>query len=375
MIHVEEINDVLELGGYRLVFGSLLPQTRRATFFQSLDWLEVFCQHHPDARLRALVVFSSGRAVGILPLVVLSQATPLGTMRVLTYPLPPGGVWYGPVGPNPTATLTAALRHVYQTQRDWDIVDLRGVDADGHDHGRTAAAMHRLGWTFRKTAWRRAPTVDTSTSWSSYWHGRPAEWKSRIAQALDGLQRHGCLDLRRERPEGVARGDIETPTARLSAEHEWIGAGSLGFFADAELSAATDVEAYRNNLDEALARHGCLDISTLTLDDRPIAVAYGTHYQDHVRGLWTAMDPALADWPLAEVLIARLIEDSFGRSDCQYEFALDAAAIGEQATEFEASYAYRHVPRVAARGQLWRMGCWLSERWHRRHHASPAQPA
>ena len=45
MIHVEEINDLEQLAGRRLLWNALLPQTRGATFFQSLDWLEVYWRH------------------------------------------------------------------------------------------------------------------------------------------------------------------------------------------------------------------------------------------------------------------------------------------------------------------------------------------
>ena len=46
MLHVQEINDIHELGGYRPSWNLLLPQTRAATFFQSLDWLEVFTRYY-----------------------------------------------------------------------------------------------------------------------------------------------------------------------------------------------------------------------------------------------------------------------------------------------------------------------------------------
>ena len=56
MTQIVEINDAAELANYRLLWSSLLPQTRRASFFHSLDWLEVYWRHYGhEQRLRVLV--------------------------------------------------------------------------------------------------------------------------------------------------------------------------------------------------------------------------------------------------------------------------------------------------------------------------------
>ena len=89
MVQVREINDIQELGDVRPSWNSLWRQTARATFFQSLDWLECYWRHFGrEQRLRALVVYDGQqRPTGILPLVVRREATRVGTIRVLTYPL------------------------------------------------------------------------------------------------------------------------------------------------------------------------------------------------------------------------------------------------------------------------------------------------
>ena len=62
MPSVHEVNDFRDLGGCRLLWNSLLPQTANATFFQSLDWFEVYWRHYGhDQRLRALIVSAAGR--------------------------------------------------------------------------------------------------------------------------------------------------------------------------------------------------------------------------------------------------------------------------------------------------------------------------
>ena len=76
MIHVEEINQIEQLDNYRLHWNALLPQTRNATFFQSLDWLTVYWNHYgEDQHLRVLVVLDDEKVLGILPMVVRREST------------------------------------------------------------------------------------------------------------------------------------------------------------------------------------------------------------------------------------------------------------------------------------------------------------
>ena len=134
MVEVREINDIQELDAYRLLWNSLLPQTANGTFFQSLDWLECYWKHFGAAqRLRTLLIYDGhDKPVGILPLVVRSEPSHIGAVSVLTYPLHDWGSFYGPIGPNPTATLLTGLRHIDQpatrgrrTTRDRELISGR----------------------------------------------------------------------------------------------------------------------------------------------------------------------------------------------------------------------------------------------------------
>ena len=113
-----------------------------------------------EQRLRALIVRDGEQPVGILPLVVLTESTGVGRVRTLTYPLHDWGTFYGPIGPNPTATLIAGMRHIQRTPRDWDMMDLRWVDLDGCDRGRTERTMEQVGFRPCKKAWDVAPQIE-----------------------------------------------------------------------------------------------------------------------------------------------------------------------------------------------------------------------
>ena len=104
-------------------------QTPGARFFQSLDWLEAYWQPLAPTSVCGCLVYAADEPVGILPLVVAANGCGRAACGVLTYPLDDWGSFYGPIGPEPTATLIAGLGHVRRTDVDWDLIELPWVDA------------------------------------------------------------------------------------------------------------------------------------------------------------------------------------------------------------------------------------------------------
>ena len=113
MPDVLEVNEIDGLEPYRLRWRSLWQQTRSASLFQTLEWLEKYWKHFGrQQRLRVLCVYSCDELIGILPLTECTEQTRVGSLRVLTYPLHDWGSFYGPIGPNATATLQAGMRYL-----------------------------------------------------------------------------------------------------------------------------------------------------------------------------------------------------------------------------------------------------------------------
>ncbi len=187
MPRVSEINRIDQLAQFREVWQDLLRQTAGASFFQSLEWLEVYWRHFGQRqKLRALVVFVEDRPVGILPLVVQREKSKVGRVRTLTFPLHEWGSFYGPIGPDPELTLTAGLEHIHRTPRDWDIVELRWQGAVGTDPSQTQRAMLAAGFQSYATLSNRTAIVDLDGNWDAYWSaqgGVAATVSSRRAKA------------------------------------------------------------------------------------------------------------------------------------------------------------------------------------------------
>ena len=141
-----EVNDIDELADYGLC-RTLLAQSPYSIYFQSLDWLTVYWRHQGEGcRLRVFVAQARGKTIGFLPLVVRNERTKVGQLRGAgNYPLHDWGSFYGPIGPNPTATLLAGLGHIGRTSRDWDVLDLRWIDEEMADRGRTMRGARGQG--------------------------------------------------------------------------------------------------------------------------------------------------------------------------------------------------------------------------------------
>ena len=370
MTHVHEINDVAELARHRPLWESLLGQTRGATFFQSLDWLETYWRHFgpgsgPNRRLRVLIVYADDKPIGILPLVVREESTRAGSVRVLTYPLDNWGSFYGPIGPNPTATLRAAVRHVRRSPRDWDLVDLRWVDRSGCDHGRTPSTMQSAGFAPKPQAWDQTAVVEMTGTWDEYWQSRSPKWRADLRRHLRHLSRRGEVSYVRYRPKGIAHGDgdprwdLYRACVRL-ARRSWQGDSATG-----NTLCHKSVARFLRDAHKAAARSGSLDLNLLLVDGRPVAFIYNYHHDGRVYGLRMGFDPEWAGGGVGRVLQWRMFQDSFERGDTHFDMGAGSLECKHHWwTGLSTSWRYTHFAPTAPQAQLLRLKRWWLLRRH-----------
>ena len=234
MTRIIEIGRIPDLADFRPVWSELLRQTPGASFFQSLDWLEVYWRHFgAGQRLRVLVALDGGRPSGIVPLVVRSERSKVGQVRVLTFPLHDWGTFYGPIGPRGAETLAACLEHIRHTPRDWDILELRWQGAVETDPTEARRAMTAGGFQAYATVWDHTSIVDLAGTWDAYWSGRKGAWLRRLRHDERRLCRTGELSYVRYRPAGSAAGDGSPrwelyDACEALARHSWQGDASDG---------------------------------------------------------------------------------------------------------------------------------------------------
>lgn len=360
MTSVTEINNLEDLTGYRLHWKNLLYRTRQPSFFQTLDWLEVYWRHFGQRqRLRVLIVKFGDQIIGVLPLCVRTEWTKVGPVRVLTYPLNDWGTFFGPIGSQATATLTAGMRHLRATHRDWDIVDLRWVNRDRVDHGRTRHAMQAAGMHGYEQATNQAATIDFHGDWRDYWQSRESHWRTNVRSSEKKLRALGDVVYVRYRPEGAARGD-DDPRWDLYEACEQIAAQSWqGSTTKGNTLSHQSVSEYLRATHACAVRAGGVDLNLLIVDGQPTAFAYNYYFHGHVYGLRTGYNPASRSGA-GTVLVRRMLEDSFSRQDLSLDLGPGSlAAKRNWLTSVETVYRYTYFAPLALRAQVLRLKRWF----------------
>ena len=364
MAQVLEINQIDQLAQFRQEWGYLLRQTCGASFFQSLEWLEIFWRHFGRGqKLRVLVVLAGDRPTGILPLVVRSEATKVGRLRVLTFPLHDWGSFYGPIGPDPDSTLAAGLEHLRRTRRDWDILELRWQGAPGTDPTQTQRAMLTAGFQAYPTVWDHTAIVDLAGTWESYWSARKDAWLQRFRHVEHKLSEQGEISCVRYRPlgrphdDGSPRWDLYDACEEI-ARRSWQGAATNGTTLSHE-----SVRGFLREVHEAAAAAGAVDLSLLLIDRAPVAFLYNYHYRGYVYGLRRGHDAERLWRGAGHVLLAYTLRDSFARGDRVYDLGVSSLE-GKRRfqTRLLPILRFSHFPPLAARTQLLRIKRWWQGR-------------
>ncbi|MCC7085267.1 MAG: GNAT family N-acetyltransferase [Pirellulales bacterium] len=312
---VRELNTLPQLAGLRLAWGELLCETADATWFQSLEWLETYWQFFGKGqRLRVLLIEDAGRVVGILPFVVGIEFRRVGRVKVLTYPLHGWGTFYGPIGPDPTATLEAGLKHLRQTPRDWDLLELRWA-ARGGIGDAIVQSLNTAGFDYVTSRGHAAAQVELIRGWETYWRSRKSHWRNNVRRSVRQLSTCGEIEHVRYRPLGAAANDADPRWDLFDAcvelaRRSWQGSSRTG----TTLSHAS-VRDYLRAAHTAAAKSGAVDLNLLLLDGQPVAFAYNYYYRGSVYGLRSGFDASIAQQGAGTVLMAQMIEDSCRRGD------------------------------------------------------------
>jgi CelD/BcsL family acetyltransferase involved in cellulose biosynthesis len=362
MLEVHEINSLDELAGPRATWADLLDQTPGGTFFQSLAWLETYWRFFgptgttpENNRLRVLVVETERKPIGIVPLVVTIERRRIGAVRVLGYPLHGWGSFYGPIGADPATALTAALEHIRNTPRDWDLIDLRWVDSQT-DQSATPQAFHSAGLGFERQVWHESAQIELASGWDNYWGNRKPKWRSNVRRCERLLSKQGRLEHVRYRPLSDRAGDADlrwdlydacVELARLS----WQGSSTTG----TTLSHAA-VQDYLRAAHATAASAGAVDLNLLLLNDRPIAFAYNFHYRGWVYGVRSGFDSTAANDGAGNVLMAKMLEDSCRRGDHLFDLGpnyLDCKR--NWFTRLQPAYHFTHFHPSGMRAQALRL--------------------
>lgn len=342
----------------------MLRQTPQASFYHTFDWLNTYWQHFGrDQRLRVLVVRAAGSPIGILPLCVRTEQYRVGKTRVLTYPLADWGTWYGPMGPNPSATMFMAMQHLRDTPRDWDLMELRWTNASRSDRGATDRAMRTAGFRPQKSSYQEVSVIRMDGDWDSYIASKNGKWQHEHRRQSRVIEQLGRIDFIRYRPAGAAYGDGDPRWDLFDAcmdvsQRSWQAGSTNG-----TTLCHAQIRDYIRDTHAAAARLGMLDLTLLTVDGQPAAFTYNYCFDGRLYALRMGYDATISGRGLGKELLARSLQDCFERGDSIFDLGVgDYRYKREFRTGVETSYQFSHFPATALRSQGVRLTRWLKAR-------------
>jgi CelD/BcsL family acetyltransferase involved in cellulose biosynthesis len=361
---VIEINDIEQLDAYRLTWKSLLLKTRGASFFHSLEWLEVYWRHFGEGqKLRVLIIQSDGETIGIVPLTVRTEKSKVGSLRTLTYPLADWGTFFGPLGPDVRGTLQVAMQYIRRTTRDWDVIALRWVNNDHRDHRRTEMSMKAAGFQAHRVAMKGVGMIDLREGWDTYWSSRTSKWRNNVRRNERRANECGKISFVRHRPEGSAFGDDDPRWDLYDAIVEIAASSWQHNSTNGTTVSSEEIRAYLRDAHQVAAKAGALDMSLLLVDDQPIAFTYNYHYAGCVQGLRMGTDAERAFEGAGTVLMRHMLEDGAERGDQIYDTGAGSLECKMRwLSHIETQYRYMHYPVAVLRTQVIRAKRWLGQR-------------
>ncbi|MDZ4656020.1 MAG: GNAT family N-acetyltransferase [Bythopirellula sp.] len=377
MADIVEINDLNQLQTYESAWNALALQTPRASFFHTYNWFVTFWKHFGEnRRMRVLIVRSDETVIGIVPLCVVEESHRLNKVRVLTYPLHDWGMWFGPLGPNPSATMFMAFQHIRSTRRDWDMIDLRWSSVDPHDHEVTGRAMSAVGWKPQRHLYQQTSLIRfAKTNWETYLNSLSKKWRHEIRRQTRNLEKLGELEFVRHRPLAAVAGD---GNPRWDLFEECVDVSRRSWQASADNGNTichTEVLPFLRDCHAEAAQLGMLDLAILRVGGKALAFQYNYHHQGEVFGLRMGYDRAARELGVGKVLLARFIEDSFERGDRVLDLGIGEFDFKVRfRTDVEKSYRYSYYPWNAWRSQSVRMSQWLRQQFVAEE-PIPAKPA
>ncbi|MBN2580793.1 MAG: GNAT family N-acetyltransferase [Pirellulales bacterium] len=317
---IVEFQNVDQLAVHRTAWNKLLHVTPGASFFQSLEWLEIYWRHFGSGKaLRVLVLEAGGQPTGFLPLIVRNEKTRAGTLRMLTYPLDDWGSFYGPVGPEPDSILREGFRHLGNRPRDWDFLELRWIGAPDARTESVCSALAEAASPGYATVWRQTALVEFLHGWKDYAQSRKGLWRRRLRQAEEKLRQRGTIEYLRYRPAGADRGE-DDPRWDLYDQCEALARRSWQAEAtDGTTLSHADVQPFLRDVHAAAAAAGAVDLNLLLFDGRPAAFIYGYCWNGYVFGLRRAFDADLSRQGLGNLLLWETLHDSARRGDRCYD--------------------------------------------------------
>ena len=323
LMSVREVSEGTRPSELRHVWHSLWSRTPRASFRQTPEFLEATLVHRNSTerhtarptgeRWRFLIVSAWQRPIGIVPLRERTVRRTLGSVRVLSFPDSPWGDCPGPVGPHPTATLTAAVQYLAQNDDSWDLLELPEVVAAGVEPTRALRLSETARIVFRKSP-RELLGLELPATFGQFWADRDAAARQRWRELEARRSIRRDEQFARFRPGGAIHGDTERDWDFLDHLERVVR------LQEGTPHATRSRELFERLRDtHALAVDaGSADVCVWFSDSRPAAFAYNFQCRSRVETALLLADPNIPH--ATDRLIGMMLRDEIVRGDSWHLF-------------------------------------------------------
>ncbi len=255
------------------------------------------------------------------------------------------------------------MQHIRDTDRDWDMLDMRWVNWDEHDHLRTRWSMEQAGFSVQEGEWKATLVVDMDRPWDQYWQSRNARFRQSVVRRERRAMRSSRVELVRYRPAGSVVGDGDPRWDLYDQCTEIAGQSWQGSSMTGTTLSHDQVRDFFRDTHALAAKNGMLDLNLMTLDDRPVAFSYNYHCQGRVFGVRRGFLPEVAKEGIGNTLNRRMFEDSFERGDRTFDMGTGSPESKQKwSTRQITSRRFTHYSPRAPRAQLLRLKHWSDVR-------------
>ena len=312
--NVIEIRDIAQLDDPQVakIWDAAYAATERANWFQTRAWLKTTWQH-ANRRQSLRVLLLDGENPAVVPLCVRDEDFKVGPLRMLTFPLADHSGEYWSLGADRYEPLAIALRHIKQTERDWDVIDLRWTDEDDVEGARQA--FKSAGLPTQVHVRLERPVVDLTSS-ADYESRLPRKLRRNLRSARRKLEGLGELRTTHARPQPGEDPRLDLYEACVEVAREsWQCQKDVGL-------ASTKLSAMVRALHLEAAAHGQVDLFVTWLDERPISFTYSSTNQGRWCGLFNGYLPEFAKTGVGALTVHEAILAAASQGDTFLDLAL-----------------------------------------------------
>lgn len=305
-LSIQEVSNLADLEALRPEWERLLAGAPDPSAFLSYEWFQPWWRSFGRGDLAVFVVRDGAELVGLAPL-ARRRLRPAGLplLRSLTNEHSAKYDWLAPSAR--VDEVVAALVANLAEQDSWQVLECTYLP----ENSATAAAVDRQararGWRVRRVFHGASPYIPIQGDWSEFFAHLPKSLRSNLRNRERKLHEAGPVAVVSVRdPERIAE---VLPRAFAIEAAGWKGRRGTA------IASSRATHAFYTELAARQSEQGRLVLYFLQLDGQDIAFRYCLDYRGTFSSVKTGYDPRFARYSPGLLLMEKILEELFRRSD------------------------------------------------------------